>query len=174
MKKGKLYACICFGNGRRCYCPRCFTKLLKPVYAQLQLLVIVYLQGQTCESCQKDIERTVELFRTLGFTIHQFTCSVTIRSHIRRVHACFTVTRLLHFWQNDLDPLRAAMVTRRRNGYRSSTESWPREANSPAASVGTRAQDLLITSLTPPLSYPCFACFSLIMKITCAKSNLSG
>ena len=52
--------------------------------------------------------------------------------------------------------------------------SWPREENYPAASVGTRTRDFLITSLTPPLSDPRVACFSLIMKITCAKSNQSG
>ena len=147
------------------------------MYAQLQLLVIVYLQGQTYESCQEDVERTLELFRTLDFIIYQFKCSVTIRSHIRRVHACFTVTRLLHFWQNDLDPLRATVLTRRWNGYGSKSQHrklTQRRKFSSCFCRDSNPRPFDHESDALPLSYPRFACFSLIMKITCAKSNQSG
>ena len=41
-----------------------------------------------------------------------------MQSHTRKVYACLAVARHLHFWQNDRDLLRAAAVTRGRNGYR--------------------------------------------------------
>ena len=40
-----------------------------------------------------------------------------IRSHIRKMHVCLTVTFHLHFWQNDRDLLRAAAVRRGWNSY---------------------------------------------------------
>ena len=45
-----------------------------------------------------------------------------IRSHVRRVHVCLDVTCHLHFWQNDLDLLRATAVTRGWNGYRNKSQ----------------------------------------------------
>ena len=40
-----------------------------------------------------------------------------MQSHILKVYACLDVTCHLHFWQNDLDLLRATAVTRGWNGY---------------------------------------------------------
>ena len=40
-----------------------------------------------------------------------------MQSHIRKVYACLAVTCHLHFWQNDLDLLRATAVTQGWNGY---------------------------------------------------------
>ena len=45
-----------------------------------------------------------------------------MQSHIRRVHVCSAVTRHLHFWQNDLDLLRASSVTRGWDGYRNKSQ----------------------------------------------------
>ena len=57
------------------------------------------------------------------------------------------VTRLLHFWQNDRDLLRATAVTRVWNGYRNkSKKADPGEESSPAAHAGTRTRDSSITS----------------------------
>ena len=52
-------------------------------------------------------------------------CTMTrhfMQSHIRRVHACWAVTRHLHCWQNDRDLLRATAVTRGWNGYRTRSQ----------------------------------------------------
>ena len=45
-----------------------------------------------------------------------------MQSHIRKVYACLAVTCHLHFWQNDLDLLRATAVTRGWNGYRNKSQ----------------------------------------------------
>ena len=45
-----------------------------------------------------------------------------MQSHIRKVHACLTVTCYMHFWQNDRDVLRATAVTRGWNGYRNKSQ----------------------------------------------------
>ena len=45
-----------------------------------------------------------------------------MQSHIRKVHACLSVTCHLHFWQNDRGLLRATAVTRRWNGYRNKSQ----------------------------------------------------
>ena len=45
-----------------------------------------------------------------------------IPSQVRRVHVCSAVTCHLHFWQNDLDLLRATAVTRGWNGYRKKSQ----------------------------------------------------
>lgn len=74
---GQLYAYICFANGMA-NCPRYFTKLLKPVYTCLRaqrfpsasFIDDCYLQGQTISECQENINDTVNLFQSLGFTIH--------------------------------------------------------------------------------------------------------
>ena len=44
------------------------------------------------------------------------------KSNIRKVYACLAVTCHLHFWQNDRDFLRAAVVTRGWNGYRNKSQ----------------------------------------------------
>ena len=45
-----------------------------------------------------------------------------MQSHILKVYACLTVTCQLHLWQNDLDLLRAAAVTRELNEYRDKSQ----------------------------------------------------
>ena len=57
--------------------------------------------------------------RVLCVPYNHAPCHVMQR-HIRRMHACLAVTCPLHFWQNGLDLLRAAAVTRGSNGYRES------------------------------------------------------
>jgi len=45
-----------------------------------------------------------------------------MQSYMRKVYACLAVTCHLHFWQNDLDLLRATAVTRGWNGYRNKSQ----------------------------------------------------
>ena len=45
-----------------------------------------------------------------------------MQSCIRKVYACLAVICNLHFWQNDLDLLRATAVTRGWNGYRNKSQ----------------------------------------------------
>ena len=45
-----------------------------------------------------------------------------MQSHIRKVYACLAVTCHLHFWQNDLDLLRATVVTRGWNRYQNKSQ----------------------------------------------------
>ena len=59
-----------------------------------------------------------------------------MQSHIRKVYACLAVTCHLHFCQIDRDLLRAAAVTRGRNGYRNKIQHRKltlEKRNSPAA-----------------------------------------
>ena len=63
-----------------------------------------------------------------------------MQSHICRVHAFLVVTCHLHFWQNERGLLRATAVTR------GTQKVDPGEENCPAAPVGTRTRDFLITS----------------------------
>ena len=75
--RGKLYQFTCLPNGLA-YAPRVFTKLLKPVYASLRqkghlnigYIDDSYLQKDTVEDCQFNINHTTELFTRLGFLIH--------------------------------------------------------------------------------------------------------
>lgn len=77
MWKGTLYNFTCLPNGLSS-APRYFTKLLKPVYANLRsqgfissyFLDDCYLQGDTYEKCAENIEKTVNLFSKLGFVVH--------------------------------------------------------------------------------------------------------
>lgn len=58
--------------------PRIFTKIMKPVFSHLRKLghsIIAYiddclLQGDTCESCLRNVDQTVEILDSLGLTIH--------------------------------------------------------------------------------------------------------
>ena len=53
------------------------------------------------------------------YTIQPCTMSrLFMQSHIRRMHACLTVTCHLHFGQKERDVLHATALTRWRNGYR--------------------------------------------------------
>ena len=75
--RGQLYSYTCFPNGL-CFCPRWFTKLLKPVYSNLRSLGYLsasfiddfYLQGDTAEECRENVDATVQLFQSLGFFVH--------------------------------------------------------------------------------------------------------
>ena len=60
------------------FCPRKFTKLLKPVYSHLRQLGHLsashiddsYLQGDDYDDCERNVRDTVKLFDSLGFTVH--------------------------------------------------------------------------------------------------------
>ena len=75
--RGKLYRYVCFPNGLA-FCPRKFTKLLKPVYSHLRQLGHLsashiddsYLQGDGYDDCERNVWDTVKLFDSLGFTVH--------------------------------------------------------------------------------------------------------
>ena len=75
--RGKLYQFTCFPNGLA-FCPRKFTKLLKPVYSTLRNLGHLsvayiddsYLQAATYELCVHNVIDTLSLFHQLGFVIH--------------------------------------------------------------------------------------------------------
>lgn len=75
--RGKLYQFTCFPNGLA-FCPRKFTKLLKPVYSTLRNLGHLsvayiddsYLQADTYELCVHNVIDTLSLFHQLGFVIH--------------------------------------------------------------------------------------------------------
>ena len=75
--KGKYYQFTCLPNGLSS-APRIFTKILKPVYAQLRSIGHTcmghiddsLLVGQSFNSCHRNIADTVSLFTNLGFTIH--------------------------------------------------------------------------------------------------------
>ena len=75
--RGQLFAYTCLPNGLA-NCPRYFTKLMKPVFASLRSFGWLsaayiddsYLQGQNDEECQENIDTTVDLLTSLGFTVH--------------------------------------------------------------------------------------------------------
>ena len=75
--KGQLYKFVCFPNGLA-FCPRKFTKLLKPFNSTLRQLGRLsvshiddsYLQGDDYSDCAKNVIATVRLFDSLGFTVH--------------------------------------------------------------------------------------------------------
>lgn len=76
--QGMLYQYTALPNGYS-DAPRVFTKLLKPVFAQLRRLghVVVgyiddiYLQGNTELECHKAVKTATELLENCGFVIHQ-------------------------------------------------------------------------------------------------------
>ena len=71
----KLYTCL--PNGLAC-APSVFTKLLTPVYSTLcsqghlsvGYIDDSYLQGNTIQNCQNNIQQTINLFTSLGFLVH--------------------------------------------------------------------------------------------------------
>ncbi|XP_068690529.1 uncharacterized protein [Montipora foliosa] len=75
--RGKLYQFTCFPNGLA-FCPRKFTKLLKPVYSTLRNLGHLsvayiddsYLQADTYELCVQNVIDTLSLFHQVVFVIH--------------------------------------------------------------------------------------------------------
>ena len=72
-----LYQFTCFPNGLA-FCPRKFTKLLKPIYFVLRRQGHIsspyiddsYLQGSDYEDCVANIIATIHMFLSLGFIIH--------------------------------------------------------------------------------------------------------
>ena len=72
MWEGKLYKFVCFSNGLA-FCPRKFTKLLKPINSQLQQLGHIsvshidesYLQGDY-DDCANNVLDTTKLLDGLG------------------------------------------------------------------------------------------------------------
>lgn len=72
-----IYQYTCFPNGLA-FCPRKFTKLLKPVYASLRQLGHVsspyiddsWLMGRDYFTCVQNVIETVKLFNELGFVVH--------------------------------------------------------------------------------------------------------
>ena len=75
--RGKLYEHVCFPNGLA-FCPRKFTKLLKPIYSHLRQLGHLsashiddsYVQDDDYDDCERNVRDTVQLFDSLGFTVH--------------------------------------------------------------------------------------------------------
>jgi len=74
---GQFYKFTCFPNGLA-FCPRKFTKLLKPVYATLRqsghlssfYMDDSYLQGDDFNDCDTNVIATIKFFDSLGFVIH--------------------------------------------------------------------------------------------------------
>ena len=75
--KGNFYKFTCFPNGL-CFCPRKFTKLIKPVHSRLRLQGHIlaayiddnYTQGDTYTECLTTVLETLKLFVDLGFCAH--------------------------------------------------------------------------------------------------------
>ena len=91
-----------------------------------------------------------------------------MQSHILKVYACLAVTCHLHFWQNDRDLLRATVVTRGWNGYRSKSQHrkstlekkilQPFQQGFEPAIFQSRVRRSNHWAIpVPPLSYPRFA-----------------
>lgn len=113
----QYYKFTCFPNGLAC-CPRKFTKLMKPVFATLRkgghisasYIDDTYLQGDTKEECQANINATVDLIHSLGLVAHpeksvfqstqilsilgfvlnsiEMTVKLTVEKAVRLVDAC--------------------------------------------------------------------------------------
>ena len=74
---GRPYQFTCFPNGLA-FCPRKFTKLMKPAHAILRRLGHVnspyiddsYLQGGDYHECLANLLHTVKMFLALGFIVH--------------------------------------------------------------------------------------------------------
>ena len=77
------------------------------------------MAGATWNSCR--LVAFCEHNTTMNY-VTSHTHTLTMQSHIRKVHACVAVTCHLYFWQNDRGILRAAAVTRGWNGYRNKSQ----------------------------------------------------
>ena len=72
-----LYQFTCFPNGLA-FCPRKFTKLLKPIYSVLRRQGHIFspyiddsnLQGSDYKDCVANVIATIQMFISLGFIIH--------------------------------------------------------------------------------------------------------
>lgn len=77
-----IYQFICLPNGLSC-APRKFTKILKPVIANLHIkghisvayLDDLYLQGQTYDQCVANVIDTTLMLEELVFLVHPTTCT---------------------------------------------------------------------------------------------------
>jgi len=75
--KNMLYQFTCFLNGLA-FCPRKFTKPMKPVFATLRQLGHLssgyiddsWLMGSVWNDCAKNVVDTVKLLHSLGFVVH--------------------------------------------------------------------------------------------------------
>ena len=75
--RGKIYKFVCFPNGLS-ICPRKFTKLLKPLYANLRAqgheslgyIDYSYLQGDSYSECTSNVIDTVSILDKVGFVTH--------------------------------------------------------------------------------------------------------
>ena len=75
---GILYCYKVLPNGLSCG-PRCFTKLMKPVFATLRLqghlsssfIDDIYLQGDSSAECENNVLNTKNLLESLGFLVHK-------------------------------------------------------------------------------------------------------
>ena len=98
-----------------CFCCFLFCLLLFSISTE-----VVYLQRCLVITWLVPWETAVISAHVLCAPCNQaaFWCHI-MQSHTRRyVHACLSVTCHLHFWQNDLDLLRATSVTRGWGGFR--------------------------------------------------------
>lgn len=83
--KGVLYKFTCLPMGLAS-APRDFTKVLKPVFAHLRKIGHIsspylddtFLKGNTYEQCVDNVQDTMHMFDSLGFTAHDDSKSVTI------------------------------------------------------------------------------------------------
>ena len=75
--KGKYYKCTCFPYGLW-FCPRKFTKLIKPIHSALRLLGHLlagyiddnYNQGDSYQQFLTTVLETVKLVTEIGFCVH--------------------------------------------------------------------------------------------------------
>ena len=75
--RGCMYKFTCLPKGLAC-APRIFTKLLKPLFANLRRLGHfcfgyiddTYLQGDTSNECSRTVDATVDLFSKVGLITH--------------------------------------------------------------------------------------------------------
>ena len=73
--QGSYFQFTCLPNGLSC-APLVYTKILKPVYAHLQMLghtctcITVWDIAQKCYDCVNNIHDTVDLFTKFGFIVH--------------------------------------------------------------------------------------------------------
>ena len=98
--KGQLYKYTAFPNGLAC-CPRLFTKLLKPVMAQLHWWGFIstifiddtLLMGDDSElECVQNVKASLCLFEKLGFVIHPEKSVLGIWNKFSR-HDCHSYER---------------------------------------------------------------------------------
>ena len=109
---GKLYQFICFPNGLA-FCPRKFTKLMKPAYAVLRqpghinspYIDDSYLQGGSYEECLGNVLDTVKMFLSLGFILHPHKSVFTPTKKISIFGVCLGQMKKLTSWNQSVPTL---------------------------------------------------------------------